>query len=187
MRRKNSVLSLHKSCSIVSIQDLTIIELSNDTFLHRAPEMFDIIPKSVNTTTAKKNLAQIAKVLGQITSGTEFGDDKPSYIPINDFVRNAIGQLTSWFMQGMSSDLKCNILEFNLVSVADVPDAERQFHAHEFMDATVQPKSIYISPNEIYTTHSLLIQQQDYLVSEMSTFCKSCLDISRRRRLQMIP
>lgn len=46
-----------------------------------------------------------------------------------------------------------------------MPDAETQFHAHEFMDATVQPKPIYISPNEIYTTHSLLLQHQDFLVS----------------------
>ncbi|KAF8974759.1 hypothetical protein BDZ97DRAFT_1911911 [Flammula alnicola] len=86
-----------------------------------APEMFDIIPKTVNIATAKKNLAQIAKVLGQIISGVEF--------------------------------------------VANVPDAEMQFHAHEFMDATVQPKPIYISPNEIYTTHSLLIQHQNFLES----------------------
>ena len=73
------------------------------------------------------------------------------------------------------------------MSVADVPDAERQFHAHEFMDATVQPKSIYISPNEIYTTHSLLIQQQDHLVSLMSTSFKTCLYFPRSRQLQMIP
>lgn len=29
---------------------------------------------------------------------------------------------------------------------------------------TVQPKPIYISPNEIYTMHGLLAQHQDYLV-----------------------
>ncbi|PPQ77741.1 hypothetical protein CVT25_011176 [Psilocybe cyanescens] len=114
-----------------------------------APEMFDIIPKTVNITTAKKNLVQISKVLAQITSGVEFGDDKPSYVPINDFVRKAILQLSTWFSE-----------------VADVPDAEAHFHAHEFMDATVQPKPIYISPNEIYTMHSLLLQHQDHLESE---------------------
>ncbi|KAF9476454.1 hypothetical protein BDN70DRAFT_951286 [Pholiota conissans] len=111
-----------------------------------APDMFDIVPKNVSIATGKKNLSQIAKVLGQITTGVEFGDDKPSYIPINDFVRGAIAQMTNWFIQ-----------------VADVPDAEMHFHAHEFMDATVQPKPIYISPNEIYTIHSLLLQQQEYL------------------------
>ncbi|KDR83761.1 hypothetical protein GALMADRAFT_236120 [Galerina marginata CBS 339.88] len=113
-----------------------------------APEMFDIVPKTVNITTGKKNLAQISQVLAQITSSLEFDDDKPSYVPINDFVRKAIQQLSTWFIE-----------------VADVPDAEAQFHAHEFMDATVQPKPIYISPNEIYTMHSLLLQHQDFLES----------------------
>lgn len=113
-----------------------------------APELFDIVPKSVNVTTGKKNLAQISKVLAQITNGFEFGDDKPSYVPINVFVGKAIQQMSTWFHD-----------------VANVPDAETQFHAHEFMDATVQPKPIYISPNEIYTTHSLLLQHQDFLVS----------------------
>lgn len=54
--------------------------------------------------------------------------------------------------------------------VASVPDAETQFHAHEFLDATVQPKPIYISPNEIYTIHSLLLQHQNFLVR--SLFCQ---------------
>lgn len=50
------------------------------------------------------------------------------------------------------------------ISVADVEEAETHFQAHEFLDATVQPKPIYISPNEIYAMHSLLAQQMDILV-----------------------
>ncbi|KAF9534346.1 IQ domain-containing protein-containing RasGAP [Crepidotus variabilis] len=106
------------------------------------PDAFDIVPKSALIMTAKQNLEEISKVLEQITSGVEFDDDNPSYVPINDFVRKAISQMTAWYFD-----------------VANVPDAEAQFHAHEFMDATVQPKAIYISPNEIYTIHSLLIKQ----------------------------
>ena len=49
-------------------------------------------------------------------------------------------------------------------TVADVPDAETQYHAHEFLDVTVQPKPIYISPNEIYTMHGLISQHLDELV-----------------------
>jgi hypothetical protein len=48
--------------------------------------------------------------------------------------------------------------------VADVPDAESHYHAHEFLDATVQPKPIYISPNEVYGMHALLSQYQEKLV-----------------------
>jgi Ras GTPase-activating-like protein IQGAP2/3 len=48
--------------------------------------------------------------------------------------------------------------------VADIPDAEAQFHTHEFLDATVQPKPIYITPNEVYSMHALLSQHIDALV-----------------------
>lgn len=108
-----------------------------------APETFDIVAKTVNTA-GRKNLAQISKVLTQITSGSQFDDDSPMYVPINDYVLKAIAEISTWFIE-----------------VADVPDAEVQFHAHEFLDATVQPKPIYISPNEIYTMHGLLSQHLD--------------------------
>ena len=54
---------------------------------------------------------------------------------------------------------------FTISLVADVPDAETQFQAHEFLDVTVQPKPIYISPNEVYAMHTLLAQYQEHLVS----------------------
>ncbi|KAK7061814.1 ras GTPase-activating-like protein rng2 [Favolaschia claudopus] len=109
------------------------------------PETFDIVPNTIDRH-ARKNLDQISKVLTQITTGSEFDDDSPKYVPINDFVRTAISQMTAW-----------------LLEVANVPDAETQFHAHEFLDATVSPKPIYISPNEIYTIHGLLMQHQNAL------------------------
>jgi hypothetical protein len=49
--------------------------------------------------------------------------------------------------------------------VANVPDVETQYHAHEFLDATVQPKPIEISPNEVYSVHRVLSEHLDYLVS----------------------
>jgi Ras GTPase-activating-like protein IQGAP2/3 len=107
-------------------------------------------------------LDQISKVLTQITSGSEFDDDSPKYVPINEFVRRAITEMTAWLLEGEANSL--SVLHFSFDLVANVPDAETHFHAHEFLDATVQPKPIYISPNEIYTIHGLLTQYQDYLV-----------------------
>ena len=49
-------------------------------------------------------------------------------------------------------------------TVANVADAEEQYQAHEFMDAATQPKSVWISPNEVYTTHALLSQHLENLV-----------------------
>ena len=54
-------------------------------------------------------------------------------------------------------------------TVADVSDAETQYHAHEFLDATVQPKAIVITPNEVYAMHTLLSQHLDFLVGLLSS------------------
>ncbi|KAJ7433826.1 ras GTPase-activating protein [Mycena galericulata] len=121
------------------------------------PETFDIVSKTIDRD-ARKNLDQISKVLTQITTGSEFDDDTPKYQPINKFVQKAITEMTAW-----------------LLEVANVPDAETQFHAHEFLDATVQPKPIYISPNEIYTIHGLLAQYQDYLAPQPNDTLKTIL------------
>ncbi|KAI0796795.1 hypothetical protein C8Q75DRAFT_710102 [Abortiporus biennis] len=109
------------------------------------PETFDIVSHTVDIA-ARKNLAQISRVLTQVTSGTEFGEDSPCYLPINEHVRVAIQTISDW-----------------LIEVANVPDVETQYHAHEFLDATVEPKAIYVSPNEVYTMHSLLSQYLDVL------------------------
>ncbi|KII94770.1 hypothetical protein PLICRDRAFT_127987 [Plicaturopsis crispa FD-325 SS-3] len=112
------------------------------------PETFDIVSTTVDIS-ARKNLAQISKIITQITGMSEFADNEPSYIPINDYVRKAITEMSQW-----------------LIEVANVPDAETQFHAHEFLDVTAQPKPIYISPNEVYAMHTLLAQNLDHLAPE---------------------
>ncbi|KAI0952208.1 hypothetical protein AcV7_008086 [Taiwanofungus camphoratus] len=109
------------------------------------PETFEIVSSTIDIT-SRRNLAQISKMLTQIMNGREFDDSTPSYIPVNDYIRKTIKQITSW-----------------LLSVADVQDAETEYHAHEFLDATVQPKAIFISPNEVYSMHGLLSQHLDYI------------------------
>lgn len=47
--------------------------------------------------------------------------------------------------------------------MADVQDAETQYNANEFLDVAVQSKPIYISPNEVYSMHSLLSQHLEVL------------------------
>ncbi|KAI0751641.1 hypothetical protein C8Q80DRAFT_1310107 [Daedaleopsis nitida] len=109
------------------------------------PETFDIVPTTIDIA-SRKNLAQISKMLTQITSGAEFSEDSPAYLPVNDYVRKSIASISSWLME-----------------VANVSDAETEFHAHEFLDATIQPRPIWISPNEVYSMHRLLSQYLDHL------------------------
>jgi Ras GTPase-activating-like protein IQGAP2/3 len=61
------------------------------------------------------------------------------------------------------------------IIVANVPDAETEYHAHEFLDATVQPKPIYISPNEVYAMQSLLTEHLQHLAPERDDPLKTIL------------
>lgn len=103
-------------------------------------------------------------MLTQITSGREFDDDHPHYVPVNEYVRKAIGELSTWILEGKFSS-RYAFFGTDMLPVANVPDAEAQYHAHEFLDATVQPKVIYITPNEVYKMHALLSRHIDDLVS----------------------
>ena len=110
------------------------------------PEVFDIVPNTLSAQ-PRKNLAEISKMITQITTGEVFGNDAPWMVAVEEYLRAAIKQLSDWFLD-----------------VADVVDAETHYHAHEFLDVAVQPKPIYISPNEVYSMHSLLMKHLDALV-----------------------
>lgn len=76
-----------------------LLTLALSVSVSSTPETFDIVSSTVDVS-SRKNLAQISKVLSQVTSGSEFGDDTPSYIPINEYVKGAISQITSWLFDG---------------------------------------------------------------------------------------
>jgi Ras GTPase-activating-like protein IQGAP2/3 len=130
--------------------------------LRSTPETFDIVSSTIDVS-SRKNLAQISRVLTQITTGTVFSESAPSYIPINDYVSKAISQLGAWLIEGGALSNSRDPLLTAFI-VATVPDAETEYHASEFLDATVQPKPIYISPNEVYATQSLLSEHLQHIV-----------------------
>ncbi|KAH7344769.1 hypothetical protein B0J17DRAFT_607929 [Rhizoctonia solani] len=109
------------------------------------PETYDVVSTTI-TPAARRNLADISKVLTQITSGYEF--EVPNLASMNAFVATNIPTMAAWFLE-----------------VANVADAETEYHAHEFIDVTVQPKPVYISPNEIYAMHGILTQNVEQVAS----------------------
>ncbi|KAG9101701.1 hypothetical protein FS749_004510 [Ceratobasidium sp. UAMH 11750] len=119
------------------------------------PETYDVVPTTI-TPSARRNLANISKFLTQISSGQEF--DIPTLTSVNAFVVANIPIMATWFFE-----------------VADVPDAETEYHAHEFLDVTVQPKPVYISPNEIYAMHAILTQNVDRVASDRDDPVKAIL------------
>ncbi|KAL9937212.1 hypothetical protein V8E36_003621 [Tilletia maclaganii] len=111
-----------------------------------APEGFDVVETLVGPV-QRKNLAEISKMLTQIAVGKLFSEDNPYLQPLNEYVSQASVRFTKW-----------------LFSVVDVQDAEMQFSASEFLDhAANQRPVIYISPNEIYSMHALVLGQMDHL------------------------
>jgi Ras GTPase-activating-like protein IQGAP2/3 len=61
--------------------------------------MFDIISGSLSPV-QKKNLAEIAKMLTQITYGQPFGDDNLCLQSLNSYVIEAIPIFRDWFLEG---------------------------------------------------------------------------------------
>ncbi|CAE6447844.1 unnamed protein product [Rhizoctonia solani] len=119
------------------------------------PETYDVVSTTI-TPAARRNLAEISKVLTQISSGYEF--ETSNLASINDFVSANIPTMAAWFLQ-----------------VADVADAETEYHAHEFIDVTVQPKPVYISPNEIYAMHGVLTQNVEQVASGKDDLIRAVL------------
>ncbi|EJT97529.1 hypothetical protein DACRYDRAFT_119220 [Dacryopinax primogenitus] len=119
-------------------------------FIHPAmvaPDAFDIVPNTIGAA-ARRNLGEVARMLTQISSGSAFLENVPSLIPLNAFVNTAITQTQKW-----------------VIDVAELQNPEEHFKAHELLDATEQPSSIVISPNEVYAIHSLLAQNLDHLTT----------------------
>lgn len=97
-RWKIGLLSLYQSSHCV--RDLTFPRLLFLTQVSSStPETFDIVTSTVGVA-ARKNLAVISKMLTQIASGSLFGDDDPSFTPLNSYVEKGIQQMSVWFMQG---------------------------------------------------------------------------------------
>jgi len=102
-------------------------------------------------------------MLTQISTGHIFDNTDISFVPVNDFVKTAVDQMSTWLRGGKR--LSCvSVSNSDLTSVSDVPDPEAQLNAYEFLDVAIQPKPIFISPNEVYSMHRFLLQHSQQLV-----------------------
>jgi len=153
--------------------------------VYSTPETFDIVQSTLSAA-ARKNLAEISKVLTQISSGQLFGDNDPCLTPINSFVGTAINDFSKWFLEGIKHIPRFVTEIKTCPVVANVADADAQFHANEFLDVTVQPRPVYISPNEVYSLHSLLAQNLDKLVRNLFLKQRWSLTCHRYRVVKMI-
>ncbi|KAI1500141.1 hypothetical protein F5X99DRAFT_387136 [Biscogniauxia marginata] len=110
------------------------------------PEQVGVIEKSLGPL-QKRNLSEVAKVLGQIASGRPFGGDNIYLQPLNAFI-------------GESSDRLSHIMN-TLISVAD---AESTFDIDEFNDLYAKNRpTLYIKMTDIFAIHSLIAQELQHI------------------------
>ncbi|KAJ3333331.1 hypothetical protein HDU76_009303 [Blyttiomyces sp. JEL0837] len=113
-----------------------------------APEGFDVIESAISPT-QRKNLAEVAKTLHQIS--------------VNKMVPGEQDELSQY----ISSAAKKFSAFFNEAS--NVVSAEEYFNMDEFVDMSRQQKpSIFITPNEIFQIHDALISNIDDLTTDKS-------------------
>ncbi|OAA68174.1 Ras GTPase activating [Niveomyces insectorum RCEF 264] len=120
-----------------------------------APENVGVVDKQLGPL-QKRNLGEVAKVLGQIASGRPFGGDNIHLQPLNAFVAESVGRLN-------------HIME----ALVSVPDAESTFDIDEFNDLYAKNKpTLYIKMTDIFAIHQLV-------VSELPAMCPNRDDILR--------
>jgi len=110
------------------------------------PENVGVMDKQLSPL-QKRNLGEVAKVLGQITSGRQFGGDNIYLQPLNAFVADSIDRLAE--------------LTGNLIAV---PDAESTFDIDEFNDLYAKNKpTLYIKMTDIFAIHNLVAAELPHL------------------------
>ncbi|KAI0909761.1 hypothetical protein F4823DRAFT_592970 [Ustulina deusta] len=117
------------------------------------PEQVGVIEKILSPL-QKRNLGEVAKVLGQVASGRPFGGDNIYLQPLNAFVGESVERLVH--------------TTHGLISVAD---AEHTFGVDEFNDLYAKNRpTLYIKMSDIFAIHSLVAQ-------EISSICPGRNDV----------
>ncbi|KAG9292036.1 hypothetical protein G9A89_017935 [Geosiphon pyriformis] len=114
-----------------------------------APEGFDVI-ETVVSPMQRKNLAEISKMLNQISVGRLFTDENMYLQPLNEYVTYASNRFSGFF-----------------TAVTEIQDPEMFFNIDEYNDLTRTHKPIiYISPVEVFSMHEMIVQRLDLIVPQ---------------------
>lgn len=119
------------------------------------PEKYGVIDRGLSQE-HRRNVGEVAKVLGQIALGRLFGGENAFLQPLNSYVGESIQRL---------GDIWGNLI--------DVPSAETQFDIDEFNDLYARTKpTLYIKMADIFSIHRLV-------AGDMPTICPSQDDVLR--------
>ncbi|PHH71359.1 hypothetical protein CDD80_5346 [Ophiocordyceps camponoti-rufipedis] len=118
-----------------------------------SPEHVGVVERTLSPL-QKRNLGEVAKVIGQVASGRPFGGDNIYLQPLNAFVTESMDRLRLMMRELMA-----------------VPDAERTFDIDEFNDLYAKNKpTLYIKMTDIFAMHNLV-------AAELATMCPTRDDV----------
>lgn len=110
------------------------------------PENVGVIEKGLSPL-QKRNLGEVAKVVGQMASGRVFGGENIYLQPLNAFISESIERLT--------------LLTRDMITV---PDAESTFDIDEFNDLYAKNKpTLYIKLTDVFAIHNLVAAELNYM------------------------
>ncbi|KAI9032618.1 Rho GTPase activation protein [Phycomyces nitens] len=113
-----------------------------------APEQYDVT-ESIITPMQRQNLAEVSKVLHNISSGKLY-DVTDHLSPLNRLVQDASQMFSAWFSR-----------------IMDVKDPETFFGIDQLGDQTSVSKPIVcITPNELFHLHRILQDHTKYIIPE---------------------
>lgn len=119
------------------------------------PENVGVIEKGLSPL-QKRNLSEVAKVVGQVASGRSFGGENIYLQPLNAFVHDTVERLS-------------HIMR----AIIATPDAESTFDIDEFNDLYAKNKpTLYVKMADIFAIHNLI-------ASELHVICPGRDDILR--------
>ena len=113
-----------------------------------APDAYEVVDGAVSTL-QRKNLGEISKILQMATSSSGEAEELGPLAPLREFIQHCHSEMFEFFDK-----------------VAQCESPEEHFSISQFGEtAEVTKPVIFISPNEIYATHSLLWNHRSDLVS----------------------
>ncbi|XP_075397308.1 ras GTPase-activating-like protein IQGAP2 [Tenrec ecaudatus] len=129
-----------------------------------APDGFDIIDMTAGgqiTSDQRRNLGSVAKVLQHAASKKLFEGENEHLSSMNNYLAETYQEFRKYFQQA------CN-----------VPEPEEKFNMDKYTDVvTVSKPVIYISIEEIISTHSLLLEHQDAIAPEKHDSLNELLEL----------
>ncbi|XP_049721764.1 ras GTPase-activating-like protein IQGAP2 isoform X1 [Elephas maximus indicus] len=129
-----------------------------------APDGFDIIDMTAGgqiNSDQRRNLGSVAKVLQHAASNKLFEGENEHLSSMNDYLSETYQEFRKYFQEA------CNVAE-----------PEEKFNMDKYSDiVTVSKPVIYISIEEIISTHSLLLEHQDAIAPDKNDSLNELLEL----------